>query len=30
MAMEYDKKVHPRKFKKGDLVLRKIISILGK
>jgi hypothetical protein len=30
MAMKYDKKVHPREFKKRDLVLRNIISILSK
>ena len=29
MAKAYDKKVRPRVFREGDLVLRKILSLLG-
>jgi len=29
MAKAYDKKVRPRVFREGDLVLRKILPLLG-
>jgi len=29
MAKAYDKKVRPRAFREGDLVLRKILPLLG-